>query len=867
MASNITVVLTVDNQSYIANLNKAEQETKDFAAAGVKAGQDVNNSFEKLNSSTNALHGHMTKLKGALLGAAFLGFARSAITMADGINDLSDATGMAIDKIIGFKKAVQAGGGGAESAAKGIQQLYQQIDAARQGSAGAQDAFARVGVSLNDLKGSDQDVFANTLQALAEMPQSAAKSALQADLLGKAFRGVTINQDFIDKLKAGEEGALKTAEAVRRAAALNDAWEESVGKIKLQFLEAFTPILKSVAWLIENLPALTLLFKALGVVIVGIAVASGFRAIVSAVGMASRGVAALASGMQKIKDLGGGLSGTFKALSGTAQNKGIGQIRDAASAAGLAVGVVGAGAAMFGGGVETPAAPAKPLPGEEDPKPVVDANAAKKASIKDVADAYLEANQKAIAAINLETQLIGLSKKDQDTRKALADIMNKEKDAVEKLTKQKETLTAAEQRAGLGNNIDLQIKRIKDKTAADKEALAQAIATKNASEISDAIVVAGRNRVYDVSKQIRDLNFSTATAGMGDLDTKIQGITKSANDWADSTIQALANAQSISVEAFAKLFPEKVAAVYKSAAEGLRELTGAALENISAQQAVNDLNFGIQQRISAEKELTQIQNDMANIGLSSIEKKYKAIDAAAQAAIKTQVDAADKALYGAKGVADGMSIKNLDPERYNRIVQGATASTGKLKEENLKLYEASRTFQAGWAEAFAKYAEDAGNAATQAQQLFSTMTKGIEDAFVTLAQTGKLSFKNLLNDIVQQLLRSQIKQLLTNLFTPGKSGDSGMLGALFTGAKSLFGFANGGVIPTNAPVLVGERGPEILSGAAGRVVTPNNQLGGTSVTYNINAVDAMSFKQMLAQDPTFLHAVAEQGRRTLPGAR
>jgi hypothetical protein len=51
---------------------------------------------------------------------------------------------------------------------------------------------------------------------------------------------------------------------------------------------------------------------------------------------------------------------------------------------------------------------------------------------------------------------------------------------------------------------------------------------------------------------------------------------------------------------------------------------------------------------------------------------------------------------------------------------------------------------------------------------------------------------------------------------------------------------------------------------------PNDQLGmggSTSVTYNINAVDAMSFKQMIAKDPSFLYAVTEQGRRTLPGGR
>jgi len=578
--------------------------------------------------------------------------------------------------------------------------------------------------------------------------------------------------------------------------------------------------------------------------------------------MASRGVSALIGGMQKLKDMGG----IGKALSGTTQNKGIGQIRDAASAIGLGGGVVAGVGMMIGGSVETPEAPPPP-PAPEGGNAVQDAMASKRASIMEVADAYLEANRKAREAIDLETSLIGLSKKEQDTRKALADIQNKEADAIDKLTKQKQALSAEEKQLGVGADIDKAILKIKDKTAADKEALAQSIASKNASEIANAVELAGRGRLYDITKQINDLKFSTATAGMGELDLRIQNITKSAEDWKNSTIQALANAQGISVEAFAKLYPERVAEVYKSAAQGLNELTAAARENIIAQQGINDLTFGIQQRISAERELTQLQNDMANIGLSSIEKKYRAIDAAAQAAIKTQVDAADRALYGAKGVAAGMSIKNLDPERYNKIVQNATASTDGLKKKNLELYEASRTFQAGWTEAFAKYAEDAGNAATQAQQLFSSVTKGIEDAFVQFAQTGKLSFKNLLSDITQQLLRSQIKQLLTNLFTPGKGNEGGILGALFTGAKSLLGFAGGGVIPTNAPVLVGERGPEILSGAAGRTVIPNNQLGGTSVIYNINAVDAMSFKQLIAQDPTFIHAVAEQGRRTLPGAR
>jgi len=68
--------------------------------------------------------------------------------------------------------------------------------------------------------------------------------------------------------------------------------------------------------------------------------------------------------------------------------------------------------------------------------------------------------------------------------------------------------------------------------------------------------------------------------------------------------------------------------------------------------------------------------------------------------------------------------------------------------------------------------------------------------------------------------------------------------------------------------VVGERGPEILAGAGGRSVIPNDALGGsTMITYNINAVDASSFRSLVASDPEFMFAVTEQGRRRQPGQR
>jgi lambda family phage tail tape measure protein len=173
----------------------------------------------------------------------------------------------------------------------------------------------------------------------------------------------------------------------------------------------------------------------------------------------------------------------------------------------------------------------------------------------------------------------------------------------------------------------------------------------------------------------------------------------------------------------------------------------------------------------------------------------------------------------------------------------------------------------GWKGAVAEYAQTANDKGSEAKKLFNDSVKGMEDAIVEFAKTGKLSFQNLLATIAEDILRSNIKSLFNSLFNIGGEGGGGG-GGIFSAIGSLLGFADGGVIPTNQPVLVGEKGPEIISGAAGMTVTPNSALNNgqaaTNITYNINAVDALSFKQMIAADPTFIYAISQQGAKSLP---
>ena len=123
--------------------------------------------------------------------------------------------------------------------------------------------------------------------------------------------------------------------------------------------------------------------------------------------------------------------------------------------------------------------------------------------------------------------------------------------------------------------------------------------------------------------------------------------------------------------------------------------------------------------------------------------------------------------------------------------------------------------------------------------------KGMEDALVNFVMTGKLEFRSLANSIIRDMVRITIQQAITapfsnfigGLFGGGTSPKLGMTQGSFMPSNPKFrgAMANGGSVVGGSSYLVGERGMELFTPTTSGTITPNHQLGNTSVVVNVDA--------------------------------
>jgi lambda family phage tail tape measure protein len=294
------------------------------------------------------------------------------------------------------------------------------------------------------------------------------------------------------------------------------------------------------------------------------------------------------------------------------------------------------------------------------------------------------------------------------------------------------------------------------------------------------------------------------------------------------------------------------------------ESTQKAYDSIEATKALTE---SLTEQANITKQLQQIEDDYAIATLGPLAAKYENVTAAAQRAVEERIAArrADKGITNANATEADLKIEQ---DMRRQSAENAKKLRDGMKEAD---DEQRRDWLGGWKKALRDYMEASQDIYGQVNMIGQHFTKGLEDAFVNFAKTGKLSFKDLANTIIEDFIRMEVRMMTSQIFGMFVKGTFGS-GSVTVG-DLIPGKAAGGFIGAGQPTLVGENGPEIFTPPTGGQVTPNGGAGYTPMgggdtyhthNYNIQAVDAKSVAQLFAENRMTMFGMVEQARRELP---
>ena len=518
MAESIRVTLEVDNRQYIADLKSASNATKQLGKDAQLGASQAESAFNRLSNSSKILNEKFTALIGLLLGAAFVGFARNAAMASDAIVDLSAATDISVAKIIELRNALQQSGGDASNAGRFVTEFYKSIEEAAGGSEKAQQAFGKVGVSLQELATLSADqLFEQTLQGLAKIEDPATRAAIAIQMFGKGMMGVSA-QDLIAQLDALRGKYDDQAQGAIEAARMIDEYNLAMANLQIAFLQVISPLTQLINKMVENgqtVDELIPKLRALAVVVAALATAAGFLAVVRVVGMLGRGLGALAGLIGKAE---GKLASLAAKMAKWFNPNGavMKAARAVAAIAGAAFGGISA-ALGFGGDEEEGATKPKPKPQPPTSRIIQPGAGAKQAAaeakraddeakrrrqavetIQRQAQAYKDNTEEARKNLQIGYDMIGMSDdlvKVQEAGTRVTEAATKE---IERLQEQRLRLTYEENSAEQIAAIDAAIEAIKAQTAADRAATEEIVRNGEKKKLAFETEMNARKAIMDI---------------------------------------------------------------------------------------------------------------------------------------------------------------------------------------------------------------------------------------------------------------------------------------------------------------------------------------------------------------------------------
>lgn len=158
------------------------------------------------------------------------------------------------------------------------------------------------------------------------------------------------------------------------------------------------------------------------------------------------------------------------------------------------------------------------------------------------------------------------------------------------------------------------------------------------------------------------------------------------------------------------------------------------------------------------------------------------------------------------------------------------------------------------------------------QDRWNVVNRGIADSIDDMVESGKFSFKGMVDSIAKDLLKLQIKRALLGNGL-GSAGGGGLLGGLLSGGRALLGFAQGGNPPVGVPSMVGEKGPELFIPKTAGTILPADTTkrfkesvsSPSMAARSISSGDSVNQIQNIETNQKAIHVTLDQTNNFEPG--
>lgn len=233
--------LDLDSSKFDSKLSGAASKIGNGLATAAKIG-------------TAALVG-VTAATTALVGALVKGTGKTA-EYGDNIDKMSQKLGLSAEAYQKWDYVLGQAGTSIDNMAMGIKTLTNKLDDAKTGSKDAQEMFAKLGMSLEDIQAmSREEIFEGAIRGFQGMADSTERAALANDLFGRSGQELTplfnaTTEETEELLAATEKyGMIMSDEAVKASADYQDALDtlkRTMGGVKRGMLSDFMPSITTV---------------------------------------------------------------------------------------------------------------------------------------------------------------------------------------------------------------------------------------------------------------------------------------------------------------------------------------------------------------------------------------------------------------------------------------------------------------------------------------------------------------------------------------------------------------------------------------------------------------------------------------------